>query len=68
MYVLCQPVILLISRLKRHDFTWEMICGCIGIASVESSGDISLCTKHYQHVYKMINAKSDACKSRGALS
>ena len=37
-----------------------MICDSIGIASVESPGDISLCTKHYQQVYRMLNVKSDA--------
>ena len=35
------------------------MCDSIAIASLESPGDISLCTKHYQQVYRMLNAKSD---------
>ena len=45
-----------------------MICASIGIGSVESPGDILLYTKHYQQVYRIVNAKSDACKSCGVLS
>ena len=45
-----------------------MICDSIGITSSESPGDISLCTKHYQQVYRMLIAKSDACKSCGVLN
>ena len=45
-----------------------MICDSIGIACIESPGDVSLCTKHHHQVYRMLNAKSDACKSCGVLS
>ena len=57
-------------KAERYDFTWEMICSSIGIGSAEHPGNISLCTKHYQQVYKVLNAtnKSDACKSCGVLS
>ena len=54
-------------KAERHEFTWEMICDSLGIASVESPGDISLCTKHYQQVYMMLNVKSDACITCGVL-
>ena len=47
-------------KAEKHTFTWEVICDSIGIASVDSPEDISLCTKHYQQVYRMLNAKSDA--------
>ena len=40
-----------------------MICEfSIGIASIESPGDISLCTEHYQQVYRMLDARAHACK------
>ena len=32
-------------KAEKHEFTWDMICESIGIASIESPGDISLCTK-----------------------
>ena len=48
-------------KAEKHEFTWEVICYSIGIASVNLPGNISLCTKHYQQVYRMLNAKSDAC-------
>ena len=54
-------------KAERHEFTWEVICDSIGIASVESPGDISLCTKHYQQVYRMLNEKSNACTTCGVL-
>ena len=55
-------------KAEKHNFTWEVICDSIGIACIESPGDVSLCTKHYQQIYRMLNAKSDACKSCGVLS
>ena len=57
-------------KAEKHEFTWEMICNSLGIGSAEHPGDISLCTKHYQQVYKVLNAtsKSDACKSCGVLN
>ncbi len=57
-------------KAEKHDYTWEMICNSLGIGSTEHPGDISLCTKHYQQVYKILNAtnKSDACISCGVLS
>ena len=54
-------------KAEKHEFTWEVICDSIGIASVNLPDDISLCTKHYQQVYRMLNAKSDACKTCGVL-
>ena len=39
----------------------------MGIASVDSPGDVSLCTKYYQQIDRMLNAKSHACKSCGVL-
>jgi hypothetical protein len=45
--------------LQLHNFSWEVICDSIGIESPE---EISLCTKHYKQMYRMLNAKSDACK------
>ena len=45
-----------------------MICDSIGISSIESPGDISLCTKHYQQIYRMLNAKARTCKSCGVLT
>ena len=55
-------------KAEKHNFTWEVICDSLGIACIESPRDISLCTMHYQQVYRMLNAKSDACKSCGGLS
>ena len=57
-------------KAEKHEVTWEMICNSLGIGSAEHPGDISLCTKHYQQVYKVFNAtsKSDASKSCGVLS
>ena len=43
-----------VFKAEKHTFTWEVICDSIGIASVDSPEDISLCTKHYQQVYRMI--------------
>ena len=50
-------------KAEKHDFTWEVICDSIEIASIRSPRDTSLCTKHYQQVYRTLIAKSDACKS-----
>ena len=36
-------------KAEKHEFSWEVIRDSVGIASVESPGDISLCTKHYQY-------------------
>ena len=54
-------------KAEKHEFTWDMICESIGIASIESPGDISLCTKHYQQVYRMLDARACACKPCGVL-
>ena len=40
-------------KAEKHEFTWETICGSLGLGSVDHPGDISLCTKHYQQVYKL---------------
>ena len=40
----------------------------MGIASAESPRDISLCTKYYQQICRMLNAKARACKSCGLLT
>ena len=63
--MLCTILKLSYIKAEKHHFTWEVICDSIGI---ESPGDISLCTKHYQQVYRMLNAESDGCKSCGVLS
>ena len=55
-------------KAEKHEFTWEVMCDSIGISSVESPGDISLRTKHYQQIYGMLNAKARACKSCGVLT
>ena len=55
-------------KAEKHEFTWEVICDSIGISSVESPGDISLCTKHYQQIYRMLHAKTRACKYCGVLT
>ena len=52
-------------KAEKHHFTWEVICDSTGIASLESPGNISSCTKHYQQICSMLNAKSDACKFCG---
>ena len=51
-------------KAEKHEFTWEVICHSMGIARVDSPGDV---TKHYQQIYRMLNAKSRACKSCGVL-
>ena len=58
--VVCHLVAQETSRLKKHEFTWDMIRESIGLVSVESPGDISLCTKHNQQVYRMLDAKAHA--------
>ena len=58
-------------KAEKHEFTWEMICICVGIGSTDASpGDVSLCTQHYQQVYKVLHAtsRSDACKCCGVLA
>ena len=42
----------------------------MGIGSIESPGDVSLCTQHYKQIYKVLNAtsRSDACKFCGVLA
>ena len=54
---------------KSVDIKAERLftCDSIGIASIELPGDICLCTKHYQQVYRMLNEKSDACTTCGVL-
>ena len=37
-------------KAEKHEFTREVICDSIGIASINLPGDISLCIKHYQQV------------------
>ena len=54
-------------KAEKHEFTWEVIYDCMGIASVDTPGDVPLCTQHYQQVYRMLNAMSDKCKSCGVL-
>ena len=54
-------------KAEKHEFTWEVICSTIGIATIKSPDNLSLCTRHYQQVYRMLNAKSDACKTCGVL-
>ena len=51
-------------KAEKHNFTGRWY---VGIACIESPGDVSLCTKHYQQVYRMLNAKSDACESCGVF-
>ena len=64
--VVYPPVAPLISRLKSWK-AWVYLGGDMWFYEdsygVESPEDVSLCTKHYQQVYRMINAKSHACKS-----
>ena len=54
-------------KAEKHEFTWDMIRESIGIASIDSPGDISLCTNYYQQVYKMLDVRTHACKSCGAF-
>ena len=62
--VRCVPSCSSVSiKAEKHNFTWEVICDSIGIACIEFLGDVSLCTKHYQQIYRMLNAKPDAYKS-----
>ena len=44
---------------EKHEFTWD-IRESVGTASIESPGDISLCTKRYQQVYRMLDARARA--------
>ena len=53
------------NRLERHDFSWEVLCDCIGIASVTSPEEKFLCKQHYQQVCRLLNAKSEACQTSG---
>ena len=52
-------------KAERHDFSWEVICDSIGIASVTSPVETFLCNQHYQQVYRLLNAKSEACRTCG---
>lgn len=47
---------------QKHPFTWNDICSATGIARLSSTDDVpsSLCNRHYQLAYHMLNARDDS--------
>lgn len=43
----------------KHSFTWEEVCSSVGITTIDPCADteLPLCSKHYQIVYRMKNAR-----------
>ena len=56
----CVPRSSVDIKAEKCEFTWEVICDTVGNADVESPVDISLCTQHFQQIYRMLNAKARA--------
>ena len=49
----CVPACTSSIRVENHNYSWEMICQSIGIASISPPVDTSLCKFHYNQVYRM---------------
>ena len=47
------------SKACKHSFTWEEVCSSVGITTIDPCADteLPLCSKHYQIVYRMKNAR-----------
>ena len=63
----CVPSCNLDVHVTKHQFSWQVICAALGIASVsEGESDLPLCASHYQLVYRLCNPeKVQICKSCG---
>ena len=51
-------------KAEKHEFTWEVIYDSMGIAGVESPVTYKALSTN---IYRMLNAKLDACISCGVL-
>ena len=42
-----------------HSFTWEEVCSSVGFTTIDpcANTELPLCSKHYQMVYRMKNAR-----------
>ena len=63
----CVPSCNLDVHVTKHQFSWQVICAALGIASVsEGELDLPLCASHYQLDYRLCNPeKVQICKSCG---
>ena len=52
----CVPSCNVNVHVINHQFSWQMICAAVGIASInEGESLLPLCASHYQLVYRLSN-------------
>ena len=59
--VCCVPFCTSAIKAEKHEFTWDVICHSVGIASVSPPVDTSQCSVHYSQVYRSLNVSFKAC-------
>ena len=65
--VCCVPFCKSAIRAEKHNFSWEVICQCVGVASISPPADTSLCSVHYSQVYRIQHVTFVACVCCGVV-
>ena len=66
--VCCIPCCETEARVAKHQFSWEVICACFGVAGVQEPHALPLCQAHYAYIhrlYKPEKSGATVCKICG---